>query len=65
MIEADKRMRAHEVVVRQQKRIARDAEVWRRYEAEFEGRGASDVVSANSGAELRKGGSGSSEGSGR
>ena len=35
MIEADRRLRAHEVAVRNQKKIARDAEVWRRYEADY------------------------------
>ncbi|KAK3673676.1 hypothetical protein LTR78_006581 [Recurvomyces mirabilis] len=35
MIEADKRLREHEVVVRRQKVMRRDAEVWKRYEAEF------------------------------
>lgn len=38
MIEADKRLRRHELVMRNQKRMARDAEVWRRYEEEFGGR---------------------------
>ncbi|KAK5166123.1 uncharacterized protein LTR77_008384 [Saxophila tyrrhenica] len=37
MIEADKRLRAHELLMRQRKRIARDAEVWRRYEEELHG----------------------------
>lgn len=35
MIEADQRLRAHEAVVRHHKKIARDAEVWRRYEEEY------------------------------
>jgi hypothetical protein len=35
MIEADKRLREHEVVVRRQKVMRRDAEVWRRYEADY------------------------------
>lgn len=39
MIEADKRLRAHEVLVRNQKKIARDAAVWRRYEEEYLGKG--------------------------
>lgn len=37
MIEADRRLRAHEVLVRNQKKIARDAEVWRRYERDYLG----------------------------
>lgn len=45
MIEADQRLRAHEVLVRQQKRIARDAEVWRRYETEYERMGVPGVGS--------------------
>ncbi|KAG8630053.1 hypothetical protein KVT40_001672 [Elsinoe batatas] len=36
IIEADQRLRQHEVLVRQQKKIARDAEVWRRYETEYQ-----------------------------
>ncbi|KAI9687478.1 MAG: hypothetical protein M1822_002088 [Bathelium mastoideum] len=36
MIEADKRLRAYEVQVRRQHKMARDAEVWRQYEEEFE-----------------------------
>jgi len=35
MIEADRRLRAHEVAVRNQRKIARDAEVWRRYEEDY------------------------------
>lgn len=31
MIEADNRLRAHELEVRKYKRVMRDAEVWRRY----------------------------------
>jgi len=45
MIEADRRLRAHEVTVRRQNKVARDAEVWRRYEAEFEARGVPGVGS--------------------
>jgi hypothetical protein len=40
MIEADRRLRGHEVLVRNQKKIARDAQVWRQYEAEYLGKGA-------------------------
>ncbi|KAF2142980.1 uncharacterized protein K452DRAFT_286615 [Aplosporella prunicola CBS 121167] len=35
MVEADRRLVAHEQYMRAQKRLARDAEVWRRYEAEL------------------------------
>ena len=35
MIEADKRLREHEVSMRKHKRVARDAEVWRRYEQDY------------------------------
>jgi len=45
MIEADRRLRAHEIVVRQQKKVARDAEVWRRYEQDFDDRGVPGVGS--------------------
>ncbi|RMY81418.1 hypothetical protein D0862_12358 [Hortaea werneckii] len=36
MIEADQRLRRHELLIRNQKKLHRDAEVWRRYEAEIE-----------------------------
>nr|OQO20654.1 hypothetical protein B0A51_10661 [Rachicladosporium sp. CCFEE 5018] len=42
MIEADRRLRSHEVLVRNQKKVARDAEVWRRYEAEYLGKAAAE-----------------------
>lgn len=45
MIEADRRLRLHEVEVRKAKKIARDAEVWRRYESEFEERGVPGIGS--------------------
>ena len=35
MIEADKRLRQHEVQMRRYKRTVRDAEVWRRYEEDY------------------------------
>lgn len=38
MIEADKRLREHEHLVRRQKRFARDAAVWQRYEDDVGGR---------------------------
>ena len=40
MIEADKRLRLHETIVRRQKKMARDEEVWKRYESRFEDRSA-------------------------
>ncbi|KAF1981159.1 hypothetical protein K402DRAFT_303315, partial [Aulographum hederae CBS 113979] len=45
MTEADSRLRLHEVQVRRSKRLARDAEVWRRWEADFEARGVPGVGS--------------------
>lgn len=36
MVEADHRLRAHELIVRNQKKLHRDAEVWRKYEAEID-----------------------------
>ncbi|GAB7343655.1 hypothetical protein MBLNU457_1647t2 [Dothideomycetes sp. NU457] len=45
MIEADRRLRAHETIVRHQHRVARDAEVWRRYEEEFEAKGVPGIAS--------------------
>lgn len=49
MIEADRRLREHEVGVRQARKIQRDAAVWRRYEEEFERRGVPGVGSESSG----------------
>lgn len=43
IVEADRRLIAHEQIVRAQKRLARDAEVWRRYEEEFEELGTPGV----------------------
>ena len=43
MIGADKRMVAYEHRARHQRRLARDMEVWRRYEEEFEKRGTPGV----------------------
>nr|POE65138.1 hypothetical protein CFP56_34806 [Quercus suber] len=36
MIEADQRLRMHEVQVRGRKKLARDAEVWRQYQQDFD-----------------------------
>jgi hypothetical protein len=41
ILEADKRLRQHGALVRNQKKVARDAEVWRRYEADYLGQNAS------------------------
>jgi len=35
MIEADRRLRWHEELVRRQKRMAADAEMWRRYQQDY------------------------------
>jgi hypothetical protein len=43
MIEADRRLRTHELAMRTRKRIARDAEVWRRYEEDYQQRPSQDV----------------------
>jgi hypothetical protein len=43
MIEADRRLRTHELSMRMHKRIARDAEVWRRYEEDHQERESQDV----------------------
>ncbi|KAL1642083.1 hypothetical protein SLS58_005671 [Diplodia intermedia] len=44
IVEADRRLISHEQFVRAQKRLARDAEVWRRYEEEFEELGTPGVA---------------------
>jgi hypothetical protein len=36
MVEADRRLRLYEALVRRQRRIARDREAWQRYEEGFE-----------------------------
>ncbi|KAH7122749.1 hypothetical protein B0J11DRAFT_490094 [Dendryphion nanum] len=43
MIEADRRMRTYEHTIRHHKRMARDMEVWRRYEEDYESRGTPGV----------------------
>lgn len=45
MVEADSRMRTYEQNVRRWKRVARDAEVWRRYEQDYEEKGVPGVSS--------------------
>lgn len=48
MIEADRRLRTHEAAVRNHKKIARDAEVWRRYEEDYLERAADARVNSDS-----------------
>lgn len=36
IVEADRRLRIHGAWQRQQKKVIRDAEVWRRYEEEYD-----------------------------
>ncbi|KAF2484583.1 hypothetical protein BDY17DRAFT_345334 [Neohortaea acidophila] len=47
MIEADKRLRAHELHVRHYKRVVRDAEVWRRYEQDYHGTSSKEIETAD------------------
>ena len=51
MIEADRRLRSHEAEVRAQRKIARDAEVWRRYEQDYEAKGVPGIASEARGAQ--------------
>lgn len=44
MIEADSRLRRHEMGVRRQKLIARDHEVWRRYQEDYLDRAAAERI---------------------
>ncbi|KAI9878734.1 MAG: hypothetical protein M1830_010640 [Pleopsidium flavum] len=53
MIEADRRLRDYEVTVRRNKRLARDAAVWDRYEGLYEK--AANAEGAGRGAERGKG----------
>jgi hypothetical protein len=46
IIEADRRLRIHGAWQRQQKKVQRDAEVWRRYEEDYELQGKSSSSSA-------------------
>ena len=43
MLEADKRMISYQHQVRHHKRLARDMEIWRRYEDSYEERGTPGV----------------------
>lgn len=43
MMEADRRLRGFEQRVRYQRRLARDTEVWRRFEEDFEEKGTPGV----------------------
>jgi hypothetical protein len=42
-IEAERRMYQYQHNIRYQRRIARDTEIWRRYEEDFEARGTPGV----------------------
>jgi cytochrome b subunit of formate dehydrogenase len=42
-LEAEKRMWAYQHHIRHQRRIARDTEIWRRYEADYEEKGTPGV----------------------
>jgi hypothetical protein len=42
-LEAERRMWSYQHQVRHQRRIARDTEIWRRYEEDFEERGTPGV----------------------
>lgn len=55
MIEADSRLRAHEWRVRQNKKLARDAAVWRRYEEEYERKGVPAVGGESRGSQQQQG----------
>jgi hypothetical protein len=44
MIEADNRLRAHERLMRKRKALARDAEVWRKYEEDYLEREADALI---------------------
>ena len=43
MIEADKRLRVHEVAMRKHKQLARDAAIWERYQQEYLGKSSEDI----------------------
>lgn len=49
MVEADRRLIAHEQLMRAQKRRVRDAEMWRQYEEEFEDDVGAEPASAAAG----------------
>jgi hypothetical protein len=54
MIEADQRLRQHEVIMRTRKRIARDAEVWRRYEEDYQDQESAEAGSKSSSSSASK-----------
>ena len=56
IIEADRRLRMHGAWQRQQKKVLRDAEVWRRYEEDYELQGRSSSVAAQQAAARVEGG---------
>ena len=47
IVEADRRLRIHGAWQRQQKKVMRDAEVWRRYEEDFALQGANAAQTQN------------------
>lgn len=52
IIEADRRLRIHGAWQRQQKKVARDAEVWRRYEEDYELQGTSSSAAQTAAARV-------------
>lgn len=60
IIEADRRLRIHGAWQRQQKKVARDAEVWRRYEEDYELQGKSGSAVQTAAARV-EGGDGKAE----
>ena len=62
IIEADRRLRMHGAWQRQQKKVLRDAEVWRRYEEDYELQGrSSGSAAAHQAAARVEGGDGKAE----
>lgn len=63
IIEADRRLRIHGAWQRQQKKVQRDAEVWRRYEEDYElqGRSSSSAAAQQAAATRVEGGDGKAE----
>ena len=55
IIEADRRLRIHGAWQRQQKKVQRDAEVWRRYEEDYELQGRSSAAAQQAAARLENG----------
>lgn len=57
IIEADRRLRIHGAWQRQQKKVLRDAEVWRRYEEDYElqGRSSGNAAAQQAAARVENG----------